>query len=97
MAPWLTPWRVLVVVIVWGVFVVAGYLVGRRKGRTATGVWLTAVLSLPGLVILAFCSRRDRAEPAVAPDFGAEPLGATDSIQPEWNETLAQTDSWIWR
>jgi hypothetical protein len=97
MAPWLTPWRVLVVVVVWGVFVVAGYLVGRRKGRTATGVWLTAVLSLPGLVILAFCPRRDRAEPTVAPDFAALPLDAADSIQPEWNETLAQTDSWIWR
>jgi hypothetical protein len=97
MASWLTPWRVLVVVVVWGVFVVAGYLVGRRKGRTATGVWLTAVLSLPGLVILALCPRRDRAETAVAPDFAAEPLTATDSIQPEWNETLAQTDSWIWR
>jgi hypothetical protein len=97
MAPWLTPWRVLVVVVVWGVFVVAGYLVGRRKGRTATGVWLTAVLSLPGLVILALCPRRDRAEPTVAPDFAAEPLDAVDSIQPEWNESLAQTDSWIWR
>jgi hypothetical protein len=97
MAPWLTPWRVLVVVVVWGVLVVAGYLVGRRKGRTATGVWLTAVLSLPGLVILAFCPGRDRAEPAAAADFAAEPPDAADSIQPEWNETLAQTDSWIWR
>jgi hypothetical protein len=97
MAPWLTPWRVLVVVVVWGAFVVAGYLVGRRKGRTAAGVGLTAVLSLPGLVILALCPRRDRAEPTVTPDFAAAPLAATDSIQPEWDETLAQTDSWIWR
>jgi hypothetical protein len=97
MAPWLTPGRVLVVVVGWGVFVVAGYLVGRRKGRTAAGVWLTAVLSLPGLVILALCPRRDLAEVAVAPEFADEPLNAADSIQPEWNESLAQTDSWIWR
>jgi hypothetical protein len=97
MAPWLTPWRVSIVLAVWVVFVVAGYLVGRRKGRTATGVWLTAVFSLPGLVILAFCPRRDPAETAVAPDLTDEPLTAVGSIQPEWDETLAQTDSWIWR
>jgi hypothetical protein len=97
MASWLTPWRVLIVLVVWGAFVVAGYLVGRRKGRTAAGVWLTAVLSLPGLVILAFCPRRDPAETAVTSDLAEEPLHAEDSIQPEWNETLAQTDSWIWR
>jgi hypothetical protein len=97
MASWLTPKRVLIVLVVWGVFVVAGYLLGRRKGRTATGVWLTAVLSLPGLVILAFCPRRDPAETAVTPDLAEEPLTAVGSVQPEWDETLAQTDSWIWR
>jgi hypothetical protein len=97
MTPWLTPGRVLIAVVVWGVFVAAGYLVGRRKGRTAAGVWLTAVLSLPGLAILALCPRRGPAQLAVAPDFAAEPLAAAGSVQPEWNETLAQTDSWIWR
>jgi hypothetical protein len=97
MASWLTPWRVLSVLVVWGAIVLAGYLVGRRKGRTAAGVWLTAVLSLPGLVILAFCPRRGPAGTALVPDFAAEPLDAVGSVQPEWNETLAQTDSWIWR
>jgi hypothetical protein len=97
MASWLTPWRVSIALVVWGVFVAAGYLVGRRKGRTAAGLWLTAVLSLPGLGILALCPRRGPAETAVAPDVAAEPLTAVGSIQPEWDETLAQTDSWIWR
>jgi len=97
MASWLTPWQVLIVLVIWGAFVVAGYFVGRRKGRTAAGVWLTAVLSLPGLVILALCPRRDPAESAEAPDLADEPLTAVGSDQPEWDETLAQTDSWIWR
>ena len=97
MTPWLTPGRIWIVVVGWGVLVAAGYLLGRRKGRTAAGVWLTAVLSLPGLVIVAFCPRRGPAGTAVAPDFAAEPLTAVDSVLPEWNETLAQTDSWIWR
>ena len=97
MTSWLTPGRVLVVLVGWGVLVVAGYLVGRRKGRTVAGLWLTAVFSLPGLVILVLCPRRGPAETAVAPDVAAEPLTAVGSIQPEWDETLAQTDSWIWR
>ena len=97
MASWLTPWRVLIVLVVWGAFVVAGYLVARRKGRTAAGLWLTALLSLPGLVILAFCPRRDPAETAEAPDLAEEPLTAAGADQPEWDESLAQTDSWIWR
>jgi hypothetical protein len=95
----MTPWQVLIVLIVWGVSVVAGYFLGRRKGRTAIGVWLTAILSLPGLVILAFCPRRGPAEAAVTlnPDFVEQRLPGIDSIQHDWNETAAQTDSWIWR
>ena len=96
MASWLTPWRVLIVLVAWGGLVVAGYLVGRRKGRPAAGVWLTAVLSLPGVVILALCPRRGPAE-AVVPDLAEEALTAVGSVQPEWDERLAQTDSWIWR
>ena len=95
----MTPVLVLIVVIVlvvWAVSVVAGYFLGRWKGRTATGVWLTAVLSLPGLVILALCPRRGPAE-AVVPDLAEEALTAVGSVQPEWDERLAQTDSWIWR
>ena len=97
MTPWLTPEQVLIVLVVWGVSVVAGYFLGQWKGRTVTGVLLTAVLSLPGLIILALCPRRGAAKMAAAPDFAEEPLTAAGSIQPEWNETLAQTDSWIWR
>jgi hypothetical protein len=97
MTPWLTPEQVLIVLVVWGVSVVAGYFLGQWKGRTVTGVLLTAVLSLPGLIILALCPRRGAAKTTAAPDFAEEPLTAADSIQPEWNETLAQTDSWIWR
>ena len=96
MTPWLTPGRIWIVVVGWGVLVAAGYLLGRRKGRTAAGVWLTAVLSLPGLVIVALWPRRGPAEMAAAQDFADEPVTTAGSIQPEWNETLAQTDSWIW-
>jgi hypothetical protein len=95
MTPWLTPEQVLIVLVVWGVSVVAGYFLGQWKGRTVTGVLLTAVLSLPGLIILALCPRRSPAK--AAPDFSDVPLTAAGSIQPEWNETQAQTDSWIWR
>jgi hypothetical protein len=95
----MTPWQVLIVLVVWGVSVVAGYFLGRRKGRTAAGLWLTAVLSLPGLVILALCPRRGPAETAVTltPDFVAQRLAAINSIQHDSNETAARTDSWIWR
>jgi len=90
---------VLVVLVVWGVSVVAGYFLGRRKGRTAVGVWLTAVLSLPGLVILAVCPRRCPAETAVTltPDFVEQRLAAINSIKHDSNEAATRTDSWIWR
>jgi len=97
----MTPWQVLIVVVVWAVTVVAGYLLGRRKGRAATGVWLTVILSVPGLVILALCLRRGTAEKKVTltpdPDFVQQRLAAIASIKPEWDETAAQTESWIWR
>ena len=101
----MTPGQVLIVLVVWGVSVVAGYFMGRWKGRTAAGVWLTAVLSLPGLVILALCPRRPRrprrgpAETAVTltPDLLERRLAAINSIQHDWDETAARTESWIWR
>lgn len=95
----MSPWQVLVVLIVlawWGVSIAAGYLLGQRKGRTAAGLWLTIILSFGGLAILAFWPRAGPASEAVEPPAD-EPLTAVGSIQPQWEATLAQTDSWIWR
>ena len=95
----MTPWLVLIVLIVWGVSVVAGYFLGRWKSRTTAGLWLTAVLSLPGLVILALCPRRGPAETAVTltPDYLERRLAVINSIQHDSDVTAARTDSWIWR
>lgn len=62
---------VFVVLTVCAIVVVAGYVRGNRRGRTAA-------VTKP-------------AEPA------ADPLAATGSIQPNWDEKAAHTDSWIWR
>ncbi len=93
MSPWLMP----AVVVVWGSCIAAGYVLGKRKGRLATGLWLTTTLSALGPLILACWPRATRpAEQAPEPP-AAEPVMAAASIQPQWEPTLAQTDSWIWR
>jgi hypothetical protein len=89
----MSPWLVPAVVVVWGSCIATGYVLGQRKGRLAAGLWLTAILSVLGLLILACWPRATR--PAEPP--AAEPFMAADSIQPQWEPTLAQTDSWIWR
>ena len=97
MKPWLTPWQVLIVLVVWVVPVMAGYFLGKRKGRTAIGVSLTVILNVLGLMILALYPRRGTAQMPAASDPVPPPLSAVGSIQPEWDEKKAQTDSWIWR
>ncbi len=91
----MSPWQVFVLVL-WCIFIVAGYYLGKRKGRTADGVWLAIILGPIGLAITTFGLRT---RPPQAPD--AEPadesLTAVGSIQPQSDVNSAQTDSWIWR
>ncbi len=89
-------WLVPVVLVLWGLPIVAGYYLGKRKGRTAAGLWLTVILGVIGLVILALLPRSGPPEAAAA-EPADESLTAVGSIQPEWDGTSAQTDSWIWR
>lgn len=85
-------WLVPVVVVVWGLCVFAGYVLGKRKGRPVAGLWLTAILSVVGLVILACWPRAARpAEPV------AEPAMAEGLLHSDWEPSQAHTDSWIWR
>jgi hypothetical protein len=92
----MSPWLVPAVVFVWGSCIAAGYVLGKRQGRLAAGLWLTVVLSVFGLLILACWPSATPAEQTADPP-AAEPLVAAPSIQPQWEPTLAQTDSWIWR
>ena len=38
----MSPWLVPVVVVVWGLCAVAGYVLGKRKGRPVAGLCLAA-------------------------------------------------------
>jgi hypothetical protein len=89
----MSPWLVPVVVVVWGLCVVAGYVLGRRKGRPVAGLCLAAILSVAGLVILACWPRAAR--PAGPP--AAEPAMAEGLLKSDWEPSQAHTDSWIWR
>lgn len=91
----MSPWQVFVLVL-WGILIVAGYYLGKRKGRTADGVWLAIILGPIGLAITTFGlrPRQPEAAPAEAVD---ESLTAVSSIQPQADVNSAQTDSWIWR
>ncbi len=59
----MSPWQVLVSVL-WGILIVAGYYLGKRKGRTADGVWLAVILGPIGLAITTFGLRTRPPEPA---------------------------------
>jgi hypothetical protein len=87
----MSPWLVLIVLILWVFSIVAGYYLGKRKGRRAAGLWLTVLLGPIGLAILAFALRPVKAE--TPPE---ETLTAVGSIQPPW-AGLSETDSWVWR
>jgi ABC-type transport system involved in cytochrome c biogenesis permease subunit len=91
----MSPWQVFVLVL-WGIFIVAGYYLGKRKGRTADGVWLAIILGPIGLAITTFGLRPRRPEPAPA-EPANESLTGVGSIQPQADVNSAQTDSWIWR
>jgi len=93
----MSPWLVPAVVGVWGSCIAAGYVLGQRKGRPAAGLWLTVILSILGLLILACWPSAGRPAQQAPEPPAHEPLMAADSIQPQWEPTLAQTDSWIWR
>ncbi len=80
----------------WGILIVAGYYLGKRKGRTADGVWLAIILGPIGLAITAFGLHTREPEPAPA-EPANESLTAAGSIQPQSDVNSAQTDSWIWR
>ena len=92
----MSPWQVMIVLVVWGILIVAGCYLGKRKGRTADGFWLCVILGPFGLAIVAYGLR---AHPPKTP--AAEPvdesLTAVGSIQPPGDVASAQTDSWIWR
>lgn len=62
----MTPWQTLIFLIFWGAVVVAGYYLGKYKGRIATGIVPTVLLGLPGLLILAVMPRTDAAKIAAA-------------------------------
>ena len=91
----MSPWQVFVLVL-WCILIVAGYYLGKRKGRTADGVWLAIILGPIGLAITTFGLRtRPPQTPAAKP--ADESLTAVGSIQPQADVNSAQTDSWIWR
>lgn len=91
----MSPWQVFVLVL-WGILIVAGYYLGKRKGRTADGVWLAIILGPIGLAITTFGLRSRQPEPAPA-ESANESLTAVGSTQPQPDVNAAQTDSWIWR
>jgi len=43
-----------VALVVWVISVIAGFRIGRQKGRVGAGLTLTILLGLLGLIILAF-------------------------------------------
>ena len=43
----------LIGLIIWALFVTAGYFVGKQKGRVGAGVALAALLGVAGVIIMA--------------------------------------------
>jgi|HubBroStandDraft_6_1064221.scaffolds.fasta_scaffold784035_2 hypothetical protein len=43
----------LIGLIIWALFVTAGYVVGKQKGRVGAGVALAALLGVAGVIIMA--------------------------------------------
>jgi hypothetical protein len=43
----------LIGLIIWALFVAAGYVVGKQKGRVGAGVALAALLGVAGVIIMA--------------------------------------------
>lgn len=62
----MAPWQVFVILVFWGIPIFAGYHVGKYKGQTSTGVILTIILGLLGLIIVACLPRSDEAKVAAA-------------------------------
>jgi hypothetical protein len=62
----MSPWQVLVILIFWGLPIVAGYHLGKYKGQTSAGVILTVILGLLGLAIVACLPRSHEAKVAAA-------------------------------
>jgi hypothetical protein len=62
----MTPWQTLIFPTFWGAAIVAGYYLGKHKGRIATGIVLTVLLGFLGLLILAVMPRTDAAKIAAA-------------------------------
>jgi hypothetical protein len=93
MSPWLAP----VVIVVWGLCVVAGYVLGKQKGGPVAGLCLTAILSVAGLVILACWPRAASPPEPVTEPPAAEPAMAEGLLRSDWEPSQAHTDSWIWR
>jgi hypothetical protein len=91
------PWLVPVVVVVWGLCVVAGYVLGKRKGRLVAGLCLTVILSVVGLVILACWPHTARPPEPVAEPPAAQPATPEGPLQNDWEPSQEHTDSWIWR
>jgi hypothetical protein len=54
----MTPWQTLVLLIVWVPPVVAGVLIGRRRGRPWLGAVLGAVLWWLGVLVIALVPAR---------------------------------------
>ena len=74
----MSPWQVFVLVL-WGILIIAGYYLGKRKGRTADGVWLAIILGPIGLAITTFGLRPRQPEPA--------PPSPRMSLSPPWAQS----------
>jgi hypothetical protein len=92
----MSSWQELIVLVLWGILIVAGCYLGKRKRRTADGFWLSVILGPIGLAIVAF-GLRARPPRTAAAEPADESLTAVGSIQPQSDVNSAQTDSWIWR
>ena len=71
----MSPWQVFVLVL-WCILIVAGYYLGKRKGRTADGVWLAIILGPIGLAITTFGLRTRRRR--------RRPQSPRMSLSPPW-------------
>jgi hypothetical protein len=66
----------IVLLVVWIGLIVAGYFVGKSKGRVALGIILTVILGLIGLIIVACLPKTAAMKAAEAQQlYGGQPGG----------------------
>jgi hypothetical protein len=67
----------LIGLIIWALFVTAGYVVGKQKGRVGAGVALAALLGVAGVIIMACLPAKTR-----------RGCGATAAIRPSASRSV---------